>query len=444
MSLYRALFVRPRLYVALAAVAGLFLAGHFAQGMAGLGRLGAGALAVLVALDALLLYRQDVEAWREMPERLSNGDPNDVRLHLENTGRVPVQVTVRDELPVQLQIRRARHDLSLAPREREIIAYSVRPTRRGAYEFGAVNVFARSALGLLSRRHRFEEGRTVPVYPSYQQMQRFELLAASDRLTEAGVKPLRRLGHTMEFDHIREYVVGDDVRTVNWKATARAGSSDDLMVNQYREERGQPVYCLLDMGRVMEMPFDEMTLLDHSINASLVLANIALGKQDRAGLVAFSDEVNRILPAARKPGQIRRVQEVLYNLRTDFEETDYARLVPFVRGRIHERSLLVVFTNFTARSSMQRQLPYLKALARRHEVLVIFFDNTELRALLEERPDDLEAVYEKAIAEKFALEKREIVQALRRNGLLAALTPPDDLTARTVNEYLALKARGVV
>lgn len=286
----------------------------------------------------------------------------------------------------------------------------------------------------------FDEAKDVPVYPSFLQMRQYELLAISNRLEEIGVKKQRRIGHTMEFDHVRDYVRGDDPRTLNWKATARRGT---LMVNQYRDERAQPVYCVIDMGRVMKMPFEQMTLLDYSINASLVLSNIALLKQDRAGIVTFAHEIGTVLPAERKQGHIYRIQEVLYNLETNFLESDYARLTAHLRRVLRQRSLVVLFTNFETRTSMRRRLTYLRALAGQHVVVVVFFENTELRTLLHSTPQDTEDIYIKTIAEKFAFEKREIVEELRRYGIYAVLTPPEHLTVNTINKYLELKARGV-
>lgn len=441
-AFFASLYLGRRTYGALVAVALLFVVGFFAPVAAAVARVALVGVGVLLVVDGLLLYRQrGVRAGRSMPERLSNGDDNVLEVVLRNDYPFALHADVVDELPVEFQARNASHALRVGPGGERTVRYVVRPVRRGAYTFGALNVYAATPLGLLQRRYRLEQTRTVPVYPSYQQMRAYELLAASDRLTEAGVKRIRQLGHTMEFDHIREYVVGDDPRSINWKATARR---HDLMVNQYREERGQPVYCVLDAGRVMRMPFEEMTLLDWSINASLVLANVALRKRDRAGLMVFAHEIGRVVPAARTQRQIYAIQEALYNVETDFLESDHQRLAAFVRRRMVQRGLLLLFTNFETRTSMRRQLPYLRALGRHHTVVVVFFENTAVHGLLEGEPGDTEGIYVKAMAESFVQEKRAIVRELRQHGLHAVLTPPQELTARTLNKYLELKARGLV
>jgi uncharacterized protein (DUF58 family) len=382
-----------------------------------------------------------VAARRAVPDRLSNGDENPIRLHLRNDYPFAVPCGVVDEQPPPLQARDTETRLTIPAGQTRTFRYTVRPTRRGEYTFGAVNVFATGPLGLAERHFRPDADTSVPVYPSFLQMRAYELMAASNRLEEMGVKPVRQLGHTMEFDHVREYVVGDDRRAVNWKATARRG---DLMVNEYRDERAQPVYCVLNAGRVMEMPFDGLTLLDHSVNASLALARIALMKQDRAGLVAFSDRIGPVLPAQRTDGHVRAFQEQLYRLDTNFQEADYARLATYVRSHLRRRGLLVLFTNFMTRSSLERQLPYLRALKRQHTVVVVFFENPKLSAQARAPTQTVEDIYVKTMAERFVFEKEEVVRTLRQNGCYAVHTPPQQLSTRTLNQYLELKARGVV
>jgi uncharacterized protein (DUF58 family) len=185
-------------------------------------------------------------------------------------------------------------------------------------------------------------------------------------------------------------------------------------------------------------------LLDYSINASLVLSNIALLKQDRAGVLTFANEVGQVLPAERKPGQMQKILELLYRQRTQFLETDYESLTVTVRNQIRQRSLLLLFTNFDTANALQRQLPHLRRMAKDHLLLVVFFENTELRALLDKPALTTEEVYMKTIGEKFAYEKRQIVKQLGQYGIQTILTAPQNLTANTVNKYLELKARGMI
>ena len=447
MTFFRSLFVATRLWFVLIAIVLLFVAAYAFPILFPLMQIGFAVFIILIGIDGWLLFRQKDAffARRELPERLSSGDENPLSIYLENRYGFRADVEVIDEIPFQFQRRDVLFHARLNPRETQVIRYELRPTRRGEYSFGAVNVFVMSPLGLLKRRYQFEPGKTVAVYPSFLQMRQYELLAATNRLNEVGVKRIRRIGHSMEFEQVRPYSTGDDIRTINWKATSRRTAQDtSLMINAYQDERSQPVYCLIDKGRVMQSPFEGLTLLDYAINASLVLSNIALMKQDRAGILTFSDHIGQLLPADRRSGHMLKILEVLYRQRTRFQETDYETLYASVRAHIRQRSLLLLFTNFETVSGMHRQLPYLRRLAKEHLLLVIFFENTELRSLLDQPAADTEAIYFKTIGEKFSFEKKQIVKELAQYGIQTILTAPQNLTANTVNKYLELKARGMI
>lgn len=447
MTFLRPLFVATRLWFVLIAIVLLFVAAYAFPILFPVAKVIFAVFMILIGVESWLLFRtrRGFFARREVPERLSNGDENPLTIYLENRYAFRTDVEVIDEIPFQFQRRDVLFRARLNPRETRAIRYELRPIRRGEYHFGAVNVFVLSPLGLLKRRYQFESGKTVAVYPSFLQMRQYELLAATNRLNEVGIKRIRRIGHSMEFEQVRPYATGDDIRTINWKATSRRTAQDTaLMINAYQDERSQPVYCLIDKGRVMQSPFEGLTLLDYAINASLVLSNIALMKQDRAGILTFSDHIGQLLPADRRSGHMLKILELLYRQRTRFLETDYESLYASVRAHIRQRSLLLLFTNFETVSAMHRQLPYLRRLAKDHLLLVIFFENTELRSLLDQPAADTEQIYLKTIGEKFAYEKKQIVKELGQYGIQTILTAPQNLTANTVNKYLELKARGMI
>jgi len=445
----RALFISSRTWSILIGFVLLFVAAYGLPILFPVAQVGFAVFVLLLLLDGMALFRSrttSVFARREVPDRLSNGDENPLTIYVENRYPFQIDADVIDEIPFQFQRRDVLFRVRLKPHETQAIRYELRPTRRGEYSFGAVNVFVLTPLGLLKRRFKFEKEKMVAVYPSFLQMRQYELLAATNRLNEVGIKRIRRIGHSMEFEQVRPYSTGDDVRTVNWKATARrtdAGGAT-LMTNAYQDERSQPVYCLIDKGRVMRSPFEGLTLLDYAINASLVLSNIALIKQDRAGILTFSDRVGQLLPADRRTGHMLKILELLYRQKTRFLESDYEALYAAVRTNIRQRSLLLLFTNFETLSAMHRQLPYLRRLAKDHLLLVIFFENTELRSLLDQPATDTEQIYLKTIGEKFAFEKKQIVKELQQYGIQTILTAPQHLTADTVNKYLELKARGMI
>lgn len=397
-------------------------------------------LAIAIFIDAILVYskKDGIRAKRMVSDRFSIGDLNKVIIQLTNQYGFDVKASIIDELPVQFQERNWIRKVQLQKETLFDLEYSLRPTSRGEYIFNDINIFVHAPLKLVKRRYIFPGEQAVKVYPSYMQMRRYQLLAVSNRLQEAGVKKIRKLGHSMEFEQIKEYVRGDDYRTINWKATAR---KNDLMVNNYTDERSQQIYCLINKGRVMKMPFHGLTLLDYSINASLVLSNVALVRQDKAGLITFEKNLDTFLAADKKPTQMNLVLETLYKQKTDFLEADFEKLFSVIRNRITNRSLLILFTNFESMESLQREMPALKKIAKYHLLLVVFFENTELKSLIEGRTSTLEDIYIKTIAEKFNYEKRLMVKELHKNGIPSILTTPEGLTVNTVNKYLELKTR---
>ncbi len=395
---------------------------------------------LLFLTDVWLLYRMDkgIFARRNAPERLSNSDENKLGIYVENFYEFGIRAGVIDEIPFQFQKRDLWFETDLKSRQHKILEYLLKPQKRGEYEFGDIHVYVRSPLGLISRRYTFEQEVTLPVYPSFLQMRKYELMAVSNRLNEIGIKKIRRLGHSMEFEQVKNYVAGDDYRTINWKASARRG---EMMVNSYTDEKSQHVYCVIDKSRAMKMPFDGLSLLDYAINASLVLSNIAVLKEDKAGLITASEKTGAVVPADRRPVQMQKILEVLYKEKTRYLEINMEALYATIRSTLKQRSLVVFFTNFESMSALQRQLPFLKRIARFHLLLVVFFENTELKSLSEEPAKDVEGIYIKTIAEKFAYEKKQIVKELAKYGIQSVLTSPQNLTVNTINRYLEIKAR---
>lgn len=443
MKLIRNLYFSTFFWGVLIGLISLFLLAYVFPILFGIAKLLTAISALLVLIDILLLFRakEGFFSRRDVTDCLSNGDLNPVTLYLENRYSFKTSVEVIDEIPYQFQKRDVLFEAQLVPNETQLLRYELRPTKRGEYSFGAVNIFVRSPLRLVKRRYQFSQNKMVAVYPSYLQMKQYELMAISNRLTTLGIKRIRRLGHSMEFEQIRPYVLGDDIRTVNWKATARR---NDLMVNAFQDERSQSVYCLIDKGRVMKSPFEGLTLLDYAINATLVLSNIALIKQDKAGLITFSEVIGQILPAERKAGQMQKILETLYKQKTRYLESDYETLYSYVKTHVRQRSLLLLFTNFETVNAMRRQLPFLRRLAKAHLLIVVFFENTETSLLLKMPAENTEDIYLKTIAERFFYEKRHIVKELEQYGIQSILTAPKDLNANTVNKYLELKARGMM
>ena len=396
-----------------------------------------------VVADTYRIFRPDVRvgAERRVPSVLSLSDPNAIELLMVNASPLDLRVSVIDELPFQFQKRDFIRELTLEARSEEQIIYELRPLERGNYTFGNINLFLWSPAGFARRRVVLAAHEEVPVYPSIIQMKQLELRALSRLSIQPGIKKMRRIGHSYEFEQIKNYVRGDDYRSINWKATGRHAR---LMVNQYEDERSQQIYSLIDKSRAMRMPFKGLSLMDYAINATLAISNIALLKHDRAGLLSFSDKMGSIIKADHRPDQLRKILNALYRERERPLESNFELLYQATRRLISRRSLLLLYTNFESTYALDRVLPLLRRINTRHLLVVIFFENTEIEDFVFESADSIQQIYQQTTAQQFVAEKRKMVYTLRQYGIQAILTRPEELSINTVNKYLELKARGLI
>ena len=397
----------------------------------------------LVVVDITLVYGfgKACGAQRIVGDKFSNGEENPVRIRVENKYPFAVRVRVVDEAPVEFQERNNSLNFCLSSHEHKEGTYFLRPVKRGAYRFGQVRVFVTSRLSLVERRYSFGKEKEVAVYPSFVSMRKYELLAFTGRQSGNGIKRIRVAGISTAFDQIKPYIQGDDPRTVNWKATAKCNR---LMVNSYTEERSQSVYCVIDKGRTMQAPFRGMTTLDYAINATLALANIILKKGDKAGLLTFSDKAGALIKADNRRLQLNSISEALYSQQTYYLESDFEQLCVTASRQIHNRSLLILFTNFDTVDGMKRRLPALKRLTDNHLLLIVLFENTEINRVVTEPALSIRDIYFKALAGSFITEKRRIAHELRNAGIYTILTEPEKLTATVIDGYLEMKERGLV
>jgi uncharacterized protein (DUF58 family) len=441
-KLIKATYLTQRFFIILTLLSLLYFFSYFLGILYILSFIAFIAFCSILAIDFLMLFlKKSIEGKRNVPEKLSNGDENQIEIFLTNNYNFKSFVEIIDEIPQVFQIRDFLIKLEIDAKQTTSVHYSLIPKKRGEYNFGKLNIFASTIFGLLQRRYVFDVGAVAKVYPAFLSMKTYEFKAISNRLQDLGIKQIRRLGHTMEFEQIRNYIRGDDYRTINWKATAR---KNEIMVNQYEDERSQPVYSIIDMGRNMKMPFAGMTLLDYAINSSLILSRIAMLKRDKAGLITFNENIQTSIPAGNRPEQMNKILESLYNQTTGFLEPNYEQLNSFVKLKINQRALIILYTNFESLNGMSRNFKYLQSISKSHLLLVVFFKNSELFDIINNKAENIKQVYNKIIAEQFAFEKRSIVQELKKYGILSILTAPEDLNIQVINKYLEIKARRLI
>jgi uncharacterized protein (DUF58 family) len=443
MNFIKNIFLTSRFFYVMGALIGITMLSYAMPFLFAFAKAGCVLFLILCCIDIILLYNSSirVSVTREVPNVLSLGDDNEIELNITNRAPIKLWIEVIDELPEQFQERNFMLTVSLPSNTPLQKTYTLRPLTRGEYIFGQVHLYLATNLQLIKRRISTSLEKNVPVYPSIIQMKKYELKTFARTATEYGVKKVRRIGHSYEFEHIKQYNRGDDYRSINWKATGRRGV---LMVNQYEDEKSQQVYCIIDKSRVMHMPFHGLSLFDYAVNAALVISNIVLGKQDKAGLITFAEAPKTLVKADRSKTQLKKILEALYKEREGQVEANYESMYMSVRNFVNGRSLLFLYTNFESIYALQRALPQLRKLNDQYLLVVIFFENTEITKNTSYKVETLEDIYTQITAEHYTLTKVQIAQHLRQFGIFSILTKPENLTVATINKYLELKSRGLI
>ncbi|MFK8037547.1 MAG: DUF58 domain-containing protein [Crocinitomicaceae bacterium] len=442
MKLLRGLYLTDRFYIGLLTIAFVFILAFLFPILMVLAQ---GALVLLLAvvmLELLILFRPKtpINASRTVQNPISLGDENPVKIIVNSTYRFPIRLQIYDNPPVQLQLRDQHYQLLLQSNQSKNVSYQIRPTDRGIYHFEDLFVYSSALLHFVQRKITIPQQEDITAYPSILQMKKIDLKVFS-KTASVGIKKIRRLGHNNEFEQIKNYIQGDDLRTVNWKATSRR---NELMVNQYQDERSQHIYSIIDKSRAMRMPFKELSLLDYAINSTLAFSNVAMKKGDKVGIHTFSNKLGHFLKADRSALQLKRIMDLLYYQKTKFLEADFNLLYANIRNKIKGRSLIMLYTNIETEYALKRILPHLKRIAQNHLLVVIFFENTEIEALIKEAPKHVGDIYLKTFAQKYQLDKKRIAFELKRNGIQTILTNPNNLSVDTVNKYLEMKSRGMI
>ncbi len=440
---YRSLFLGKHFFKILAFLTVMFLFGYWWEWAYTLGVVSVVTFLFALIWDTIRLFGKGrtVVGKRVLAQKLSNGDANPIEIVLESRYPFAAAIEIIDELPVQFQVRDFLLEDVIPPRAKKTLTYSLTPRKRGEYVFGALQVFVQSPLGLLKRRFSLDGQVSCKVYPSFIHMKKYAIMTLNQIHQAEGIKRIRRLGHSMEFEHIKEYVIGDDIRSMNWKATAKKAS---LMVNVFREPKSQPIYMVIDTGRTMKMPFNGLTLLDYSINSALAFANVGLKSKDKVGLLCFSKTLHQSLAANGRKDQLGKLSDILYRVETEFPDSDFGQLYAKVNRNLTSRCLLMLFTNFEHVAAMKRQLPYLSGLNRKHLLVVVVFENTVLTSLANSKVTSLQEVYQKTVAQKLSLEKKQMVLEMERRGISCILSSPEQLTINVINRYLYIKARNML
>jgi uncharacterized protein (DUF58 family) len=377
--------------------------------------------------------RDRLRVTREHDAIFSVGRPNVVRLHIEVSG-VSAPAIVRDEHPPQMPAS-VETIHTTVPAELE---YVITPPARGLRQFGHTVVRVTGPWGLGQRQLRLGEPGPARVDPDLSAVQEYEALARRGQLAEMGVRHVRRPGEGTEFERVRDANPDDPLRAINWKATARTGR---LMVSELIPERSQPVIIALDHGRLMGVGAGALTKLDHSINAALLLVNVALRFGDRAGLLSFDDHVTATLVPRAGRSQLRAFLDAVQPLRAGSTEADYDEAFAFLSGWQQRRALVAIFTDVLDPDQGAALLRQCARLRRRHLPLVITVRDPALDDAVRRRPADATGVYARAVAGSLLDDRAATLRMLQLSGIDTLDADARSLSPRLVNRYLELKAR---
>jgi uncharacterized protein (DUF58 family) len=396
-----------------------------------------GIVAMFAVIDVLAIRGTKVEVERQAPAIFSVGRPNVVTLVLRNTSARSLRGTVADDPLAEAKADRMPVGFRIGPHGAVAVKYEITPRRRGSRDFRSVRVRYDSPLGLVSRQERTDLPAHVDVYPDVHAARALELLRRQGR-QDARLGSLRVRGGDTEFERLRPYQRGDEVRHIDWRASARR---DDLTVRQFQAESNQNVVFAIDIGRGMRGESGGLTSVDHALNAALLAADVALRAGDRAGLMTFDDAPRAFLaPTGGRAGG-RKLTRAVYALEAGFAATDYRAAMAFLQSQVRARALLVVFTNLLEPRSSKELSSSLRGLLPRHLPVCVMMRDTDVEALAIQPARGASDYYLRAAAAEALSWRDSLIHSLRNAGVLVLDARPNDITPVVVKSYLEIKAR---
>jgi uncharacterized protein (DUF58 family) len=321
---------------------------------------------------------------------------------------------------------------------RQVLHYHVTPTRRGDHSFGDIFLTVHGKLGLIERRERVRQNFQIKVYPNLASTNSFDLMARRGKLQQLGIRKARLQGVGRDFESLRDYQPDDEMRRVDWKATARRGK---LVSRQYEVEKSQAIVIVLDLGRTMLTEIDGVQKLDYAIDAALLLAYVATLADDLVGLLLFTDKVECFLPPRKGRSQVYAILERLYNARATLAEANYQAAFSYLESRWRKRSLVVCFTDLWDPDSSRQTIQELGKLQPRHLVAAVTLMDTRIHDVAEQQIDNSESAYRTAVAIQVLDDRAKAQAALSRRGVLVVDAPADELSVALVNRYLQVNDR---
>ena len=401
------------------------------RGLAGFG-------GVVALLDLLRLCFVPVPtAQRRVPGHLSAGRWQKVRLRLHNPGRRSMRLEVFDHYPAGAGLEGLPHSISLPAGGWGGFHYRIRPTERGEWRFPRIQYRLHSPWGLWKRNHEAGLEHVVRVYPDFAAVAKYMLLAGDNRVGQMGVRKRRRRGEGLDFHQLRKFREGDSLRQIDWKTTSRLRQP---IAREYQDERDQEIVFLLDCGQRMLAKDSELSHFDHSLNAMLLLAYVALRQGDAVGLITFGGP-RRWLKPAKGRNNVNRLLNALYDLQPTHQVADYLEAAKGLMARQKKRALVILVTNLRDQDN-EDLVPAVRALRRRHLVLLASLQERAILDMLEKPVRQFEDAVRIAAAHHYQADRRRAIERLHAQGIDSLDVTPESLSVELVNRYLDIKAGG--
>ena len=440
------MFLKKQFFILLFSIAALSAFGLLTDILYYIALTGLCILAVATIADIIMLLRLRIEGGRTIASKADLGEENTVDFTFSITRGTLRSAYIIDELPTEF-MKSENEELKTESEDGKTFhsQLSILPTQRGHYTLGRTLVFA-SFLNLVERRIILEkDGMCVDVYPAFSRLREKDEQVRAKQVLSTGTHKRQMPSNQTEFRDIREYVVGDDIRTINWKATARTGHT---MVNEYEDERSQHIINVIDCGSAMHRTFQSLTLQDHAINASLLVTYSALEKEsDCVGVCAYGPMgISYLPPRAGKP-QFNSIMQQLYALETEYGESDTEQLCLMIDRNVKRRSLIFLYTEIPTMTSLERQLQFFKRISTRNCLVVVNCLDKELEEVSERRFTSKtknkhhSRCVERTLAKDMINQKQLIADTLQQNGIYCVSVYPEHLSYGVLKKYLELKAK---
>lgn len=402
------------------------------------------ALVAAALLDYLISRKlpDGVTARREFDKRFAIGEQSEVRLEISNASERDIYFHLKDEYPPTMRLEEKREaEMYLDAHETAAFSYFLTPVRRGKYEFGRIAVRFKSKLGLVWCQTTLSEPQTVKVYPNMRRAREIELRALGARSFLAIQRRALRRGEGREFESMRDYVRGDELRHISWTATARRNR---LTTRQYQIERDQTVMIALDGGRLMTGRVGDETKFDTAIHASLALMSACARAGDNCGLAVFGRRVKKYLPPKRGLEHMDAVLEALHDMEPELIEPSYARAFQFVASNSKKRAFVVILTDLVDKESSKELINSLKLLRPRHLPLVVTIGDRDLNITVSRAPADIKEVFTQSAAEEIIHQREQALRLVESLGGLALDVTTQTLGPKLLETYLRVKERGLL